>query len=226
MSYRQTRIFVPTAIPFDHDQFWVETLVAHVIAPVVAAFPTIEWFWFSRYAATSEDSGDCDISVIPEEFAVGPWKIYRSLRFRYSVPDVEREALEAQCLNLIESLGCRISDVRDYDPIADLATERFLGGVITPERRAARAQYMTQFLCATCQLFMHTLAGPDPDGRYRAEPNSERSNNPHGNTFESVHHLFCNILDPPLHILVAEPIIGTNVYRAEGIPVREVKVRF
>lgn len=226
MSYRQTRIFIPSAIPFDSHQIWAETLVGNVIAPVVAAFPTLEWFWFSRYGATRDDSGDCDINVIPEAFAVGASKIYRSLRFRYSIPDGEREAFETQCRNLIDSVGSRISDCRDYDPIGDLASERFLGGSSTPARREARASCMAQFLCATCRLFMHSLEGPDADRRYREEPNLERANNPHGHTFESVHHLFCNIVDPPLHILVAESIVGTNVYRAEGIPVREVKIRF
>lgn len=226
MSYRQTRIFIPNAVPFDNHQIWVETLVGNVIVPVVTSFPALHWFWFSRYGATRDDSGDCDINVIPEAFAVGTSNVYRSLRFRYFIPDAERETFETQCADLINSIGCRISDFRDYDPIGDLAWERFLGGAYAPEAREARAQRMAEFLCATCRLFMHTLEGPDADKRYRAEANSERGNNPHGNTFESVHHLFCNIVDPPLHILVAEPILGTNVYRADGIPVREVKIRF
>lgn len=227
MSTRQTRIFIPNALPFDNGEFWVETLVGNIITPLVEPNPALQWFWFSRYAGTRiQDSGDCDMNAIPEVFAVGPSRIYRSLRFRYSVADGERDAFESQCRGLIDSAECCISDFRDYDLIGDLACARFLGGTNTPLRREARAELLAQFLCATCRLFMHTLEGPDANKRYRTELNSERGNNPHGSTFESVHHLFCNIVEPPLHILVAESVIGTNIYRAGEIPIREVKVQF
>ena len=127
MAYRQTRIFVPPQAPFDTPA-WVETLVGSVILPVTEAQANLNWFWFSRYTANVTDSGDCDIQLIPPNFAIGPEGIYRSLRFRYSIPDDSTAAFEDQVRALIEHLGCRVSDFRNYQYLDDLAWERFLGG--------------------------------------------------------------------------------------------------
>ncbi|MEY2536359.1 MAG: hypothetical protein QOG67_99 [Verrucomicrobiota bacterium] len=224
MAQRQTRIFVPNAAPFDDHKVWVDTLVGTIVRPTLDAFPAVEWFWFSRYGAPHNDSGDCDINAIPANFAIQG--IYRSLRFRYSVPDAERPALEDHCHQLIDASGCRVSDFRPYDALGDFASERFLGGANTPERRDERVARMAAFLCATCRLFMHAIEGPDAVGHFHLEQNSEQTNNPYGNTFESVHHLFCNITDPPLHVCVIEPVLGTRIYQKQGIPLRDVKVRF
>ena len=70
---------------------------------------------------------------------------------------------------------------------------------------------MAAFLTATSRLFIDALQGPDDQGYFRLEHNTEQNNNPHGSTFESIHHLFCNITDPPLHVLVAEPVVGTRM---------------
>jgi hypothetical protein len=48
------------------------------------------------------------------------------------------------------------------------------------------------------------LIGPDPnDGQYRIEQNSYFEQNPNGSSFESVHHVFCNITNVPTSILFA-----------------------
>jgi hypothetical protein len=85
---------------------------------------------------------------------------------------------------------------------------------------------MAEFLCATSQLLIDTLNGPDAVGRYKQEVNDETTQNPNQNTFESIHHLFCNITNVPTDVLVLEPVMGTRIYPENGVRVRPVRVRF
>jgi hypothetical protein len=133
MPHQQTRIFLPFDPPYDNEN-WAETLVGRTIRPVVQEFPNLEWFWFSRYAENIQGSaGDCDIASIPEAFARNG--IYRSVRFRYSVPEDTGAVFQERCLELIEGATCRVSDFRAYNYLDDLASKRFLGGSYTPVRR-------------------------------------------------------------------------------------------
>jgi hypothetical protein len=223
MNYRQTRIFVPPLVPFDKS-FWVETLLGHVVKPLVEKRGGLEWFWFSRYGAPRSDSGDCDITQIPESFA---WDdgLYRSLRFRYCLSDNSQSSFEADAGGRITIVGCKISDFRDFPHLDDLANRRFLGGDFTEARRQERAELLARFLCATGCLMLHALTGPDAQGSFQLETNQDQHQNPHGNTFESIHHLFCNITDVPLRVLVSQQAIGTD-WSPPQPPVAAVRVRF
>jgi hypothetical protein len=224
MIYRQVRIFVPPQAPFD-TATWVETLVHLVIEPLINDFLALEWFWFSRYGSDRTESGDCDISKIPVSFAFNGG-LYKSLRFRFSVPEDNIAAFEAGLYSLVQQHGCLFSHVLDYDYRADLACPRFLGAVHAEPRITERAQLMARFLCSVCRLFIHTIVGPDAQGHFSLEANSDMTQNPHGATFESVHHLFCNITDVPTRVLTFPSGIGTDWYRPTEQPTAATEVRF
>ncbi len=196
MAIKQTRIFVPPAMPFN-DTLWAETLVGTVVAPLA---PLTEWFWFSRYVhPKGKDPGDCDIKAIPDEFGVdqncksiGASGLFRSLRFRYNVSDEQVESFEVISKALIESHTCVISDFRPYPLLDDLSGDRFFVPGGSQQRRIERATLMVNYLYNVCRLFIHALEGPDANGRYRLESNNN-CNNPGGSLFESGRHLFCNI---------------------------------
>lgn len=213
MCVRQTRIFVPASEP---DLDWAETLAGRVIRPLVTEFASqLDWFWFSRYGALVEDSGDCDIADIPEEYkqalAPGAPRRHRSLRFRYAVKDVAQPAFEQRAGQLIATQGYRISDFRPYDPVADVASNRFLGTENRqPGKGEHRAMLVTQFYMATCQLVIDALVGPDERGRYRLETNDNLEQNPRASTFQSLLHLFCNITHVPTDVYVFQKN-GSNV---------------
>ena len=222
MPCKQTRIFLPFDVPYDNDN-WAETLIGRIIRPLVQEFPVLEWFWFSRYAEDAQGSGGgCNLAAIPPTFAKNG--IYRSVRFRYSIPDQTVVVFEQRCLELIGAAGCRISDFPNYDHLDDLASQRFVGGDYTPERREQRAIRMAEFLCATSRFIIDALEGPDADGRFAYEINNDVTQNPNRNTFESVHHLFCNMTNVPTDVLVADLIVGTRMY--PQIKVKPVRVRF
>jgi len=207
--YRQTRIFVPYQIPFD-SEFWAETVVGGVIVPSIKEFPELEWFWFSRYDCPADvDSADCDIGAIPDGFINPQTKTFRSIRFRYSLPDSTSDNFEKSCRTYLGQLNCWISDFRDYNFIGDLGGDRHLGGERSQDRRLRRAQLIAELYCLISRLIMDALIGPDEYGRFRLEKNDSREN-PLGSSFESIHHLFCNITNVPLRILFSNVSIGTD----------------
>lgn len=213
MSARQTRIFAPSAEPQDD---WAETLVGRVLRPLIDEYSAhLQWFWFSRYGATAEDSGDCDLTLIPAQYRqpIEPGsesgEFHRSVRFRFAVTAEHQEDFEQRARQLIEMHGYRISDFRPYDFVADTGSNRFLGCEHRqPGRAATRALLVTQFYMATCRLFMDALVGPDEAGRYRLESNDDDIQNPAGSSFQSLLHLFCNITNVPTDVYV---------FRKEGL---------
>lgn len=72
-----------------------------------------------------------------------------------------------------------------------------------PANLAKRAQLVTHFLRCISELFIDTLVGPDPENRYRLEYNGKLQQNQNASTFESLHHLFCNMTQVPVSILVS-----------------------
>ncbi len=207
MAILQTRIFAKHTEPWD----WAETLIGRVLKPLTREYCSqLEWFWFSRYVCqigmAGEDKGDCDFDSIPQifkgHFPQTSIAGHRSLRFRFQLDDEVKDQFEQRLRELLATFDYAISDVRSYDEVADTGSERFLGAENALSNRApVRARLVTQIYHTTSQLLLDTLVGPDADGRYRVENNELRNQNPNGCTFESVHHVFCNISSVPTSIL-------------------------
>lgn len=203
---RQTRIFVPRNDLFNHPN-WAEIVFGRVIAPMVQiADEYLEWFWFTRYDCPKNmDSDDCDIDKIPAEFINPENKHYRSVRFRYCLPQERQGVFEDECAQLIAQSGCVISDFRQYDLIGDLGNERHLEGDRTPERIQARASLVLNNYCSISKLILHALSGPDENGRFQLPhhltPN-QRS------PFHVFHHIYCNATDVPLYVDYIDNVPG------------------
>lgn len=203
MPTRQTRVFVLSAEPLGD---WAETLIGKVFAPLAREFDeALEWFWFSRYVLPANDSADCQIEAIPDEFKQlldpGGNALHRSMRFRFSVSGELQEAFERRASELIAAGGYCISDFRPYDSVDDTGSNRFLGLENRGEgRREQRAALITNLYSVIAQLVVDALVGPDEQGRFRFEINDDTLNNPRSSTFQSVLHLFCNITDVPTDV--------------------------
>lgn len=204
MPTRQTRVFVASNEPLND---WAETIIGRVIVPITRQFSgQLNWFWFSRYISPINDSGDCDVSLIPAPFlqplSAGGQPQHRSVRFRFDIVAAGQPAFESQLQALILQHGYAVSDIRDYDFVGDTGGHRFLGDENRqPGRDVQRAHLVTNYYQSISALVVDALVGPDVQGRFRLETNSDQQN-PHGSTFESLHHLFCNITQPPLTALV------------------------
>jgi hypothetical protein len=208
MSIRQARIFVNHSETLD----WAETLIGRVVRALVAEFTDqVRWFWFSRYicliGAQGEDRGDCDFDAIPNDFKQpfngGNQPGHRSLRFRYEIEDGQQTAFETRLQQLVNQNSYVISDFLDYDQVGDTGGHRFLG---VENRQAGRdlqrARLVTHLYQVISQLVIDALVGPDQANRYRIERNDLVEQNPNNSTFESLHHMFCNITQVPVSILL------------------------
>ncbi len=211
MAARQTRVFVPAAEP---ENDWAETLIGKLIRPLTEEFAEhLDWFWFSRYGPSADDSGDCDIARIPIEYKQAPDRdnagFHRSLRFRYAIDNEWQVPFEQRALQLITENSYCISDFRPYDFIGDTGNNRFLGNENRlPGRARQRAVLVTQFYMVISRLVIDALVGPDPSNRFRIETNDDLIQNPAGSTFQSLLHLFCNITKAPTDVYV---------FRKEGL---------
>ncbi|MFH2119957.1 MAG: hypothetical protein ABIJ25_06115 [Pseudomonadota bacterium] len=219
---RQTRIFIPLNTPFDQGN-WAETVFGRIIRPTVKGGTALNWYWFSRYnCPATMDSDDCDITKIPDSFMVPNNKHYRSIRFRYSIPDSECASFEEHCQSEIDQNNCRVSDFRKYDVVGDLGSDRHIGGERSSERRRRRADVIARLYWMVSQLALDSLAEPDAQGRFSFEHNDSH---PLNSSFEAPHHVFCNITDVPLRVLISQTAIGTD-YAPPHNPVQAVQVRF
>jgi len=222
---RQTRIFVPLTEPFNTAQ-WAETVIGGIIAPVVSEKEQgLEWFWFSRYDCTARiDSADCDINKIPREFMDSQSNNFKSVRFRYSIEDKYFKEFEEHLKNKVLEAGCSVSDFRDYDFLGDLGSNRHIGGERIDERKQQRAYLVAKLYDAISRIVIHALTGPDDKGIYRIEHNDDKQN-PLGSSFETLHHLFCNITAVPTRVLISQMGVGTDWSAIQNV-IQEVRVRF
>jgi hypothetical protein len=205
MGVCQTRVFVQSNEPLED---WVETLIGRVFRPLITEFgESLHWFWFSRYGAPADDSGDCAIAQIPANYKQplqpGGDGFHRSMRFRFSIADDRQEAFEQRGQELINAGGYCISDFRPYDHVVDTGNDRILGTenrhTGRPEKRAV---LVTHFFAAISRLVVDALVGPNDQDRYQLESNDDKLQNPRRSTFQSLLHLFCNITDVPTDVHV------------------------
>ncbi len=219
MVIRQFRVFVRSNESLED---WAETLIGKVFCPLVDEFSdNLEWFWFSRYASVNGDIDDCDFNQIPEDFLLHQQdskKYHRSMRFRFSIPNDKQVVFEKRAHVIIQNEGYYISDIRDYDHVKDLAQDRFLGNENRrPQNRGQRAILVAYLFCAIARLVIDALVGPDGKGRFRMERNDVHSENPKDSSFQSLHHLFCNITNVPTDVHVhrqkGKSILGFGTYR-------------
>lgn len=100
--------------------------------------------------------------------------------------------------------GYSISDIRDFDQLADLGGNRFLGeNNRLLEKNSGWYNWLQLFFKSVSALVIDALVGPDPENRYSLEHNDDLQQNPNGSSFESLHHLFCNISQVPVSILIS-----------------------
>jgi len=208
MAIRQTRIFVSAS----EDQFWAECLLGRVFRPIASEFAdSLEWFWFSRYAfeidGADEEHCDCDFKEIPDSFKRTAPGLHghrhRSLRFRFEVQDRNQAACEGRLAALIAEHGYSISDIRDYKDVADTGSSRHLGVENRqPGRNIRRSRLISELYCSICRLALDALVESDlATHRFQFEHNDDKENF-FGSTFETIHHMLCNITRVPVPVLL------------------------
>jgi len=210
---KQVCIFAPWKPPFD-GATWAETIFGRIIKPLVMAHSELRWYWFLRYGE-SKTSGslDFDANRIADEFFVNG--IGRLVRFRFSMRSDDFPAFESHGSDLFQQEGCGFSHWPDYGGLGELGGARFCGENGLSKPSSERAGLNAAMLYSLSRIVLHSLIGPDSEGRHQMEKNTYEEN-PNGSTFESLHHCFCNMTGVPLDVIVlrnkqtGEQLIGTQ----------------
>jgi hypothetical protein len=165
MSYHSIHLEFSPQKPFDRPN-WFETFVGQFVKPVLAT-GSVKQYWFTRYGDDKR----------------------REIRFRLSTEDFA--ALAPVIQKCIQTFGFRDLNDEPNESVAGLGGDRFLSPDAQNRSAEARGQLVFNYLHAIAALFVDSLVGPDAEGYFRQEKNTE-VNNPHGSIFESLHHLLCN----------------------------------
>jgi hypothetical protein len=166
VSYHSIHLEFPANAPFDHEN-WFETFVGHFVKPLLAT-GLVKQFWFTRYG--NDQRREIRLRLTTHEFA----------------------ALETIIKKQIGAFG--FTDLNDEPNVTVFGTfgdDRALSPDAPNQSQELRGQLMLNIHHAIAALLVDTLIGPDENGRFRQEKNTN-GNNPHGSVFETVHHLLCN----------------------------------
>lgn len=191
MNHRVLRLQLPPTSPFDKEN-WFESFVGEFVRPLVLT-EKVEKYWFSRYE--DQENG-------------------RHVGFRFSTRFLTE--IDPQIIALISTLQLKHLDpYRDYDYVADLGSNRFLGEN-TAANRECRATLVYDFLYTTSRLFLDFLAYSEPPGYWHLESETSSGQN-RLNSFESLHHLFCNTTDCLTTVMQVTDSITGNTFLVSPI---------
>ena len=212
---RQVRIFAPFNGVFSEG--WCEKILGEVIKPLVAEHQKeINWFWYSRYVdSRGHDAADCDMTKLPVECFQNETEIHRSVRFRINAFTSSARLIEELANRLIANIGAIHSGWLNYNPVADLGGDRFAPKDSLLQFRETRAKLIADCYHAVSKLHLDRLARSE-SGDWVPEQNSDLRQNPLGNIFESMIHVFCNTTNTelPVHVYTrgGQIAFGTTVY--------------
>ncbi|MFH0846801.1 MAG: lantibiotic dehydratase C-terminal domain-containing protein, partial [Chloroflexota bacterium] len=178
MIHKSLHLQLPSSKPFDRDN-WFESFVGNFVLPLLET-GLVDRYWFSRYQDSTHG---------------------KHVRFRFFTKDYQ--ALEPNILQLTSKWSVKnLGDEDNYTLVGDLGTDRFLGDNHRQTDREKRANLVFDFLYTTSRLFVDFLSHHDVDGYWYLE-NETRSGQNFHTAFESLHHLYCNITEPPIYVVEA-----------------------
>lgn len=183
MNVHSVEVSVPDIAPFNRQETWFESYVGNIIAPVVRSAP-ISRFWFSRYGAIGHG---------------------KHTLFRFETTDT------ATVLNSLSSklssFGMTIAKDEPFDVAGDIGRgekSRFLGTNANHQSAAQRGDLVFTFLHASGCLMIDCLIGPDADGCFALESETQ-SGFSRESSFEQFLHLFCNMTCVPTFLAIGMP---------------------
>ncbi len=178
MEQRELYAKLPNNPPFDTDAFF-PTFVGSFVLPLLAT-QNITRYWFTQYGSAGN----------------------RQIRFRYELNSFAQ--LQPQFDALVTQLGLTVNNSAVFDVVGDLSGQRFLGTNQRQTNYRARGEMIFDYLHATARLYIDTLSHCDANGYWHREDNQDRGNNDKGDSFETYHHLLCNMTGVPTEVVYAK----------------------
>lgn len=185
---------------------WVEFILGAVVKPLMDKHgESITRVGILRYSDAYDHENPKGVPKLPERYQNDTF--YRFIWLRMSIEDSSRDAVNQECITLINKANCH-SPVgwQYYNLVEDLGKDHFTGLDSTPEAKARRAYLIADFLDATTRLMLDCLTkDTNEEWSFEENPGSNiegHNINPHGSTFEAAHHLFCNSTGVPLSVML------------------------
>jgi len=169
MKLISTRFDIPASHPFD-SELWFENFIGHFILP----------YWIQD---TFKDIGLVAYSENGIKYA----------QFRFYIQDyslIEQKITDLMKAPLYLKGGI---DNQTYDAGEISGHPRFLGTNQRQQNKEQRKDLIWDFLHATAVLYVDNLSHIDASGYWQLEENQEEVNCSTKNTFEAIHHMFCNV---------------------------------
>ena len=189
MVAKSLELLISDTAPYDQPETWFETYVGTHVVPMV---PLLKRFWFTRYGAIGSQKWAC---------------------FRFECDDII--AIQPHVDELVQRFQLIGQQYADYDAAQDIGcgeNSRFLednGRHIDSKKRGDLA---FNFLHAAALLFTDGLKGPDADGRFQREPETESGFN-NETSLEQYLHLFCNMTGVPAFVSECQhPDFGRKIF--------------
>ena len=175
MVYFSHVLEFPNAAPFDDAQYRWPSFVGEFVLPLVRERPHLQ-YWFSYYGTKAR------------------FRVYTD---KYDELRADLEALRGN-LGLVELGG-----EHHLTLVGDLGHARWLASNRTDKKPEERAIRILQYLHSVCRLYIDYLV-KRPDGYWELEATTDHVQNPEGVSFESLHHLFCNLTQVPTPVFECE----------------------
>ena len=180
MPCKQIQLFIPDTKPYDNQNTWYTTFAGTNLIPLVEN-SNFKRFWFTNYGEVGSD---------------------KNILFRFEVDDTS--SVESDITDLLEEFSNK-SSYKDYEFASDIGKgegSRFLGQNNHHKDHERRGDIAFDFLHTSARLFLDCITGPDKDGYWKLEPETQ-SRFSIETSMEQFHHLFCNLTDVPTHIIIA-----------------------
>lgn len=130
------------------------------------------------------------------------WFTYYDNQVKYRVYTDKYITLKPYIDCLIKTCGLTLQDEEKNLTLAtDLGGDRFLATTRTDKSVADRAYLVLSYLHIIAELMIDHLIYQGK-GYWVLESSTDDRENPNGSNFESLHHLFCNMTQVPLSILL------------------------
>ena len=190
MTHKSLHLQLPKTMPFDKEN-WFESFIGNFVIPILDT-GLIEKYWFSRY----QDN-----------------ELGKHVRFRFFIQSLDE--LTPLINDLLNKYKIRnLQDEEEYNYVSDLGSDRFLGDNKTTQNREHRADLIYNYLYSISQLFVNFLSYNDDKDYYYLE-NETKSKFNHYISFESLHHLFCNITECPLFVMELRSQTNDVIFSSE-----------
>ena len=191
MRVKSLSLTIPDTKPYDKQANWFQSFIGNGLMDIIDS-GKLSRFWFTCYGAVGHEDT-------------------KHIMFRFETSDESEVDPYIQTLQSTFVPGP--AGYTDYDVATDIGKgqgSRFLGSNAKHQDHARRGNIAFSFLHASALLFLDCLVGPDEEGYWNLESETQSGFNKE-TPLEQYHHLFCNMTQVPTYVTIGMPPGSSDV---------------